>query len=184
MTSTLYAADILAERVRQLDATGDPGHSGSGFWGFMPDCFCYNCRSYYDRSGQEMANYLNCKPSTFDTNSTMPTFLSVDTVWPRSLLKSRQVRGGIFAECVAGEVRQEVTLEELALKEPPVSVHVIGKNGAGQHVSVLFRAVEGGYKSMRHVNGAHPSDAALWAAEEVLIPTDDLARAVSVVFDT
>ena len=180
MTSTIYPADVLAERKRQLDASGDPGHSGGGFWGFMPDCFCYNCRSYYDPSGKEMANYFNCKPSFFETNGALPAFLAVDTLWPRSLLASRQERGGIFVECVAGEPRQEVTLEELVLKEPPVSIHVIGRNGAGQRVSVLFRAVEGGYKSLRHVNGSHSSDS---MGERIIAPID-LGRAVATVFDS
>jgi hypothetical protein len=179
-----HASDVLAERVRQLDISGDPGHTGTGFWGFMPDCFCYNCRSYFDPSGQEMANYLNCKPSVIDTNSVLPYFLDNDTLWPRSLRFSRMDRGGIFVETVAGETRQEVTLEELVLKDPPLSVEVMGRNGQGQFVIVLYRPVDEGYKSMRHVNGAHPSDSVLWAAEKLVIPLVDLAAAVQTVFDT
>jgi hypothetical protein len=184
MTSILYAADILAERKRQLDVSGDPGHSGSGFWGFMPDCFCYNCRSYYDPSGQEMANYLNCRPSSFDRYSSRPSFLQTDMLWPRSLLASREERGGIFVELTKGDMRQEVTLEELVLKEPPLSVQVIGRNGAGQQIIVLYSAVEGGYKSFKQINGSHPSDSALWALEGRVIAPIDLGNAVATVFDT
>jgi hypothetical protein len=66
------ATEVLAERdaARKVD----PGHSGGGFYGFMPVCHCANCRDHYDPTGEEVAAYLNCQSSFFDKLAYLPEF--------------------------------------------------------------------------------------------------------------
>ena len=66
------AAEVLAERAASRKV--DPGHSGNGFYGFMPSCHCANCRDYYDPTGEHVAAYLNCKPSLFEKTAYLPEF--------------------------------------------------------------------------------------------------------------
>ena len=69
---TVTAAEALAER-KAMRAV-DPGHDGTGFYGFMPACHCAGCREHFDPTGEHVAAYLNCQPSYFDKNAYLPEF--------------------------------------------------------------------------------------------------------------
>ena len=66
------AVEVLTERAEMRKV--DPGHSGNGFYGFMPSCHCPNCRDHFDLTGEQMAAYLNCQPSCFDKLAYLPEF--------------------------------------------------------------------------------------------------------------
>ncbi len=69
---TVTATEVLTERAAMR--TVDPGHNGSGFYGFMPACHCPGCRDHFDPTGEHVAAYLNCQPSYFDKNAYLPEF--------------------------------------------------------------------------------------------------------------
>ena len=69
---TVTATEVLAERAAMRAV--DPGHNGSGFYGFMPACHCPGCRDHFDPTGEHVAAYLNCQPSYFDRNAYLPEF--------------------------------------------------------------------------------------------------------------
>ena len=69
---TVTATEVLAERAAMRAV--DPGHNGSGFYGFMPACHCAGCRDHFDPTGEHVAAYLNCQPSYFDKNAYLPEF--------------------------------------------------------------------------------------------------------------
>ena len=69
---TVTATEVLAERAAARKV--DPGHSGDGFYGFMPSCHCPNCRDHYDPTGEHVAAYLNCQPSLFEKLAYLPEF--------------------------------------------------------------------------------------------------------------
>lgn len=62
----------MAERAERRAV--DPGHDGTGFYGFMPACSCAGCRDHFDPTGEHVAAYLNCQPSYFDKNAYLPEF--------------------------------------------------------------------------------------------------------------
>ena len=69
---TVTATEVLTERAAMRAV--DPGHNGSGFYGFMPACHCPGCRDHFDPTGEHVAAYLNCQPSYFDKNAYLPEF--------------------------------------------------------------------------------------------------------------
>lgn len=69
---TVTATEVLTERGAMRAV--DPGHNGSGFYGFMPACHCPGCRDHFDPTGEHVAAYLNCQPSYFDKNAYLPEF--------------------------------------------------------------------------------------------------------------
>lgn len=69
---SVTATEVLTERAAMR--TVDPGHNGSGFYGFMPACHCPGCRDHFDPTGEHVAAYLNCQPSYFDKNAYLPEF--------------------------------------------------------------------------------------------------------------
>jgi len=72
-----FARSVTAKEVmieRDAARMTDSGHDGSGFYGFMPNCPCPNCRDQFDPTGKETAAFLNCEPSYFDKNAFIPTF--------------------------------------------------------------------------------------------------------------
>jgi len=69
---TVTATEVLTERAAMRAV--DPGHNGTGFYGFMPACHCPGCRDHFDPTGEHVAAYLNCQPSYFDKNAYLPEF--------------------------------------------------------------------------------------------------------------
>jgi hypothetical protein len=69
---SVTATEVLTERAAMRAV--DPGHNGSGFYGFMPACHCPGCRDHFDPTGEHVAAYLNCQPSYFDKNAYLPEF--------------------------------------------------------------------------------------------------------------
>ena len=174
MPRFISATEVLTERKQQLRESGDPGHSGSGFWGFMPDCFCYNCRTHYDPTGAEIAAYLNCMPSFFDAG-VAPSFLK-SSLLEESFLAARSSTG-LFVEFAAGQQREETTLDALltALSggATPVRIQRRALVG-GKRVLDEFISTVGGYQRYTRVNGDHVFTSAGAAAEERVVVVDEL----------
>jgi len=179
MPRFITATEVLAERKQQLRESGDPGHSGSGFWGFMPDCFCYNCRTYYDPTGAEIAAYLNCMPSFFDTNN-LPSFLK-SPLLDESFLAARSVTG-LFAEFAPGQQREETTLDAVAAALQAGALPVRIQRRAlvdGRRVQDEYIRTEGGYRRYKRVGGSHVFTGTSTAAEELIVSGDELVAHLS-----
>ena len=175
----ITATEVLNERKQMLRESGDPGHSGSGFWGFMPDCFCYNCRTYYDPTGAEIASYLNCMPSFFDKGNP-PSFLK-SPLLNESFLAARGTTG-LFAEFAPGQQREETTLDAVAAAlragTPPVLIQRRALVG-GHRIQDEYISTEGGYRRYKRVDGSHVFTSTSTAAETLVITVDELPTHLS-----
>jgi hypothetical protein len=132
----------------------DPGHNGSGFYGFMPACHCPGCRDHFDPTGEHVAAYLNCQPSYFDKNAYLPEF-GVSKLRTYSFYNARKpgiyVQGPSYGSpmifpCPVKAVRNAV----LSTSPPP---HVL--NVLSEHVEDHFYLnPTGNYSRFTYVKGA------------------------------
>lgn len=146
---TVTAAEVLAERSasRKLD----PGHSGNGFYGFMPVCQCANCRDHFDPTGKHVAAYLNCEPSFFDKLAYLPEF-GHSELRTYSFYNAR--KPGIYVQGVTGGMLFPSPLKAVRnalLKEAP-SPHVVNlyQNGVQDH---FYLNPTGNYSRFTYVKG-------------------------------
>ena len=149
---TVTATEVLTERAAMR--TVDPGHNGSGFYGFMPACHCPGCRDHFDPTGEHVAAYLNCQPSYFDKNAYLPEF-GVSKLRTYSFYNARKpgiyVQGPSYGSpmifpCPVKAVRNAV----LSTSPPP---HVL--NVLSEHVEDHFYLnPTGNYSRFTYVKGA------------------------------
>ena len=163
---TITPAEVLEERrtgpgFDDIRRTGG-GHDGSGFFGFMPSCFCINCRNYYDPTGEQTAAYLNCEPSYFGHGAYQPSFFGSD-LWKISYFLNR--KDGIYWN--SGKPVDMISLEELAASLdtspaapssiPPRSILIIkGVDSADDPLCYhewTYHQIENGYKYTLYRNG-------------------------------
>ena len=149
---TVTATEVLTERAAMRAV--DPGHNGSGFYGFMPACHCPGCRDHFDPTGEHVAAYLNCQPSYFDKNAYLPEF-GVSKLRTYSFYNARKpgiyVQGPSYGSpmifpCPVKAVRNAV----LSTSPPP---HVL--NVLSDHVEDHFYLnPTGNYSRFTYVKGA------------------------------
>ena len=163
----IFPRAILAEEI-MLERTAarkiDPGHSGDGFYGFMPNCPCPSCRDHYDPTGKETAAYLNCEPSYFDKIAFIPSF--PPEIFKYSFYNAR--KPGIYVKGPFGGMlfSSPVKAVRNALLMEPQSSHIVKlyENGVQDH---FYLNDAGNYSRFTYVKG------------ELFIYTNDADKDVS-----
>ena len=147
---TVTAAEVLAERASARKV--DPGHSGDGFYGFMPSCHCPNCRDYYDPTGEQVAAYLNCQPSFFDKLAYLPEF-GVSELRTYSFYNAR--KPGIYVQGLPGSAMLfpsplKAARNALLMQQPSAHLVKLYENGVEDH---FYLNATGNYSRFTYVKG-------------------------------